>query len=66
MDRKRIESMPKKVPHQHALVAAVGLQWDLANTNGIDKFFRRDVREGKEKTHAGWPTKCFLEAVTLD
>lgn len=49
MDRKRIESMPKKVPHQHALVAAVGLQWDLANTNGIDKFFRRDVREGKEK-----------------
>jgi hypothetical protein len=49
MDSKRIESMPKKVPHQHALVAVVGLQWDLANTNGIDKFFRRDVREGKEK-----------------
>ena len=39
----------KKFPISTLWVAAVGLQWDLANTNGIDKFFRRDVREGKEK-----------------
>jgi len=55
----------KKFPISTLWVAAVGLQWDLANTNGIDKFFQEGRPRGQRKTHAGWPRKCFLEAMTL-
>ena len=41
--------MPRKAPYEEALIAHGCVALDLANTNGIDKFFRTDIREGKEK-----------------
>jgi hypothetical protein len=44
-----VESMPRKVTYEQALVAYGWVALDPADTGVIEKLFKKDIREGEEK-----------------